>query len=127
VTGAVTGHRDVLARRVTSADSFWGRFMGLMGRDALPADEGLYLSGDSIHMFFMRFPIDAVFVGKPDAAGARTVIACRPGLRPWRSLVMPVRGAAGVIELPAGTIARADLQPGAVLHFEAARSGDAAA
>ena len=109
----------VLARKVSSADSFWGRFMGLMGRGSLPADEGLYIPGNSIHMFFMRFAIDAVFVGKPDAAGERAVVGCRPRLRPWIGLVMPVRGAAGVVELPVGAIDRAGIQVGAVLRFEA--------
>lgn len=118
-SGTPSGSGGVVARRVASADSFWARFMGLMGRTSLPADEGLYLAGNSIHMFFMRFPIDAVFVGKPDASGARSVVACKPDLRPWTSLVMPVRGAAGVIELPAGSIARAGVQAGAIVRFEA--------
>jgi uncharacterized membrane protein (UPF0127 family) len=129
---AIAAREAVLARRVASADSFWGRFMGLMGRASLPDDEGLYIPGNSIHMFFMRFPIDAVFVGQPDASGARPVVACRPGLRPWTGLVMPVRDAAGVVELPVGTIARAGIQAGAELRFEtpvssAAVSGSVAA
>jgi uncharacterized membrane protein (UPF0127 family) len=108
----------VVARHVVSADSFWGRFMGLMGRAALPEGEGLYLVGNSIHMFFMRFPIDAVFVGAPDASGARTVVGCRPNLQPWTGLVMPVKGAAAVIELVAGTLERTGIQPGTVVRFE---------
>jgi uncharacterized membrane protein (UPF0127 family) len=115
----------VLARRVAFADSFWGRFMGLMGRASLPDGEGLYIPGNSIHMFFMRFPIDALFVGKPDASGARSVVACRPNLRPWTGLVMPVHGAAGVVELPAGAIERAGVQAGAVVRFESPVSSQA--
>lgn len=96
--------------------------MGLMGRPGLAADEGLYIPGNSIHMFFMRFPIDALFVGKPDATGTREVVACRPDLSPWTGLVLPVRGAEGVVELPAGTIERAGLQAGAAVRFEASGS-----
>jgi uncharacterized membrane protein (UPF0127 family) len=106
-----------VAARVTMARSFWGRFRGLMGRAALADDEGLYLATNSIHMLFMRFPIDALFVGRPDAAGDRHVVAIRAGLRPWSGLVMPVRGAQGVIELPDGAIARAGLAVGDVVRL----------
>jgi uncharacterized membrane protein (UPF0127 family) len=89
-----------------------------MGRDALPVGEGLFLADSSIHMFFMRFPIDALFVSTPDAAGERRVVGVRPDLRPWTGLVMPVKGAAGVVELPAGTLARAGIQAGSAVRFE---------
>lgn len=101
-----------LAARVTLARSFWGRFRGLMGRSSLAADEALYLPVNSIHMLFMRFPIDALFLDAADAAGIQRVVAARPGLRPWTGLVMPVRHAAGVVELPAGAIEREGLRVG---------------
>ena len=50
-------------------ESFSQRFLGLMGRGSMDADEGLYLRTSSIHMMFMRFPIDALFVDKADADG----------------------------------------------------------
>jgi len=53
---------------------------------------------------FMRFPIDALFVGTPDEAGVRSVITVREHLPAWRGIVMPVRGSQGVVELPAGTL-----------------------
>ena len=94
-----------LAARVEVADSLMGKFMGLMGRAHLDADSGLWLpESNGIHMMFMRFPIDAVFVGHPDADGARPVLAVHRALRPWTGLVPLVRGAHGVIELPVGTI-----------------------
>jgi uncharacterized membrane protein (UPF0127 family) len=101
-----------IAARVAVARSFWGRFRGLMGRASLADDEGLYLATNSIHMLFMRFPIDALFLGAPDGEGVRHVLASRPGLRPWTGLVLPVRGAEGVLELPAGAIKRAGLTVG---------------
>ncbi len=94
----------VLARRVEIAGSLWARFMGLMGRRALADGDGLYLDGNGIHMFFMRFPIDAVFVGRPTATGERPVVSVHRRLRPWLGIVPLIRGAAGVLELPAGTI-----------------------
>ena len=55
-------------------------------------------------MFFMRFPIDAVFLGKPAPDGGGRSLAAKRALRPWTGIVPLVRGAAGVLELPAGTI-----------------------
>lgn len=81
-----------------------------MGRASLPQGEGLYLPTSSIHMMFMRFPIDALFVAREDAAGVRRVVGIREHLPPWRGLVMPVRAAQGVIELPAGTLRRHDVK-----------------
>ena len=95
----------LLAADVESADGFFAKFLGLMGRSGLEAGAGLWLpGGNGIHMMFMRFPIDAVFLGRPDAAGARPVVAARANLPVWRGLVPLVRGANGVLELPAGTI-----------------------
>jgi len=91
-----------------------------MLRPGLDAGEGLWLSGtNNIHMFFMRFAIDAVFAGRPAADGRRTVVAIRPDLRPWRSIVWWVRGGHGVLELPTGTAAASGTQVGDSLVFEA--------
>ena len=87
--------------------------MGLMGRRSLPDGRGLFLPGENgIHMFFMRFPIDAVFVGRAAADGTRAVVAARTGLRPWTGIVPLIRGADGVLELPAGTVVRTATQRG---------------
>ena len=71
--------------------------MGLMGRRSLPAGHALWLTGDNgIHMFFMRFPIDAVFLGQA-GAGRRAAGRCpsQRRLRPWTGIVPLVRGADG--------------------------------
>jgi uncharacterized protein len=97
---------SVLARDVEAADSLWGKFMGLMGRPALAAGAALWLpDSNGIHMMFMRFAIDAIFVGKPDGDGARPVLSVHERLPAWRGLVPFVRSANGVLELPTGTIA----------------------
>jgi hypothetical protein len=96
----------VVAEQVASADTFWTRFVGLMGRETLAPGEGLWLPGvNNIHMFFMRFPIDACFVGPAAEDGSREVVAVRERLPTWRGIVWYVRGARGVFELPAGTLA----------------------
>jgi uncharacterized membrane protein (UPF0127 family) len=96
----------VLASEVETAAGLWGKFWGLMGRPTLPAGAGLWLpDSNGIHMMFMRFPIDAVFVGRPDPSdGARPVLSVHERLPVWRGLVPFVRGAHGVLELPVGTV-----------------------
>jgi hypothetical protein len=97
--------RTVLADEVEHARSLWARFMGLMGRRSLAPGRALWLPGtNGIHMFFMRFPIDAVFLSPPDGEGTRRVLSTHRRLRPWVGIVPLVRGAHGVLELPVGAI-----------------------
>ena len=99
---------------VAMADTPWQRFMGLMGRRELAADAGLCLRPcSSIHMFFMRFPVDVVFV---DNDGM--VVRMYHSLRPWR-ISRVVRRAKACIELPAGTLAAAGVKVGDRLSLPA--------
>jgi hypothetical protein len=114
-----------LAARLEVADGWWARFMGLMGRETLADGAGLWLTGNGIHMMFMRFPIDAVFVGKvggadgaAGGAAARPVLSVHRDLRPWTGLVPMVRGADGVLELPVGTIERTGTAVGDTVVLE---------
>ena len=96
---------SVLASNVEVASGLWGKFKGLMGRPMLPDGAGLWLpDSNGIHMMFMRFAIDAVFLGRPEADGTRPVVSVHERLPAWRGLVPLVRGAKGVLELPVGTI-----------------------
>lgn len=61
-------------------------------------------------MFFMRFAIDAVFLG----ADGR-VVRTAERLRPWTPATW-ARGARDVLELPAGTVARTGTQAGDVIR-----------
>src|SRR6266498_4523079 len=110
-----------LADRLDIAAGLWGKFRGLMGRAALAPGDGLWLPGtNGIHMMFMRFPIDAVFLSRPDAAqgGAQRVVSVHRGLRAWVGLVPLVRGAYGVLELPVGTIERTGTAIGDLVSLE---------
>jgi uncharacterized membrane protein (UPF0127 family) len=96
---------ETLATRATLADGFWARFIGLQGRRALAPGEGLILLPTaSIHTFFMRFPIDAVFVDERNL-----VTRVGHALRPWQ-LGPIASGALYCVELPAG--AAASTRPG---------------
>src|SRR5262245_23393036 len=93
---------QVLADRAELARSFWSRGLGLMGRTALPPGYALIISPEwSIHTFFMRIPIDVLFVGRDGR-----VLALREAMPPNRPFagVAPWRGHY-VVELPAGVIA----------------------
>ena len=97
----------VLADRLEDGSSFWAKFMGLMGRSSLPRGDGLWLPGENgIHMLFMRFAIDVVFVSPPANGrnGPRRVLSLHRAVPPWRGVVWRVGGAKGVLELPAGVI-----------------------
>ena len=114
-----------MAASLEVATSFGSRFMGLMGRSGLPAGEGLWLRpASSIHMLFMRFPIDVVFLAKPDVDGGRRVVAVRRALRPWTGVVWWARGADGCLELPAGIVAASGTLPGDLVQLEDADPGD---
>jgi uncharacterized membrane protein (UPF0127 family) len=102
----------VLAERLEVARTSWSRFVGLMGRAELPAGAGLLIEPcNSIHMFFMRFPIDALFLDR-DRRVKRVLLR----LKPWRVSPM-VFGAKSVVELPAGTVTDRSLE-GELLAIE---------
>jgi uncharacterized protein len=94
----------VVCARCALAVRPWQRMKGLLGRASLAPDEGmLFRPAGSIHMAFMRFPIDAVFCDRD-----LVVLAVERDLQPWK--VAGRKGAKVVIELAAG--AAAGIEPG---------------
>lgn len=90
---------SVLAEKAVTADSFFGRLRGLLGKDGLASGEGLILKPcDSIHTFFMRFPIDVIFVDKNNH-----VIRLYHSLSPWKISGIFLQSVL-CIELPARTL-----------------------
>lgn len=91
----------------------FGRGLGLMFRSRLEPGRGMWIKPcNGIHMFGMRFPIDAVFLDR-----RQRVIRLVPDLAPWRVVPLVLR-ARSVVELPAGTAARAGLKVGRRLCVE---------
>jgi uncharacterized membrane protein (UPF0127 family) len=91
----------ILASNCELAMNFFKRLKGLMFRMELPDDEALLiLPCNSIHTFFMRFPIDLVFIDMEGVAVSeyRDVI---PG-----KALKPVRGAFATLELRGGRLDR---------------------
>ena len=92
-----------------------------MGRRAIAKGEGLYLPGtNSIHMLFMRFPIDCIFLGARAPDGAQQVLAVHERLAPWRGVVWWVRGARGAVEVAAGSTAASGISRGDFVYLEEA-------
>jgi len=89
----------ILAGKVLLAETLWSRMRGLLGRDALPQAEGLLIRPCcGVHTFFMKFPIDVVFLD-----GGNRVIAAAVNLKPYR-MTRIVRASRSVLELAAGTV-----------------------
>lgn len=89
----------LLAGRTLEARSTWARLRGLLGRAELPRGEALLLAPcNSIHTFFMKFPIDVLFL---DREGR--IVRAIPRLAPWRATRVYLR-ADRVLELYVGAI-----------------------
>jgi uncharacterized membrane protein (UPF0127 family) len=85
-----------------------GISVGLMFRRTLEPGRGMWLAPcNGIHMLFMRFPIDAVFLDSNER-----VKKVYRRLPPWYGVVWLVWGAHSVLELPPGSTADIDLQRG---------------
>lgn len=81
------------------ANNFMSRFLGLMGTSSLPQGSGLLIKPcNSIHMFFMKYPLDIIFISSDN-----TIVYLMENIKPWNFSKI-VRQAVSVLELPAGTI-----------------------
>ena len=103
----------VLAKSCEMADSFYRRFCGLMLRRSLPHGTSLALKPcNSIHMLFMRFPIDVLFIDKDNV-----VVGCCKSIKPWR-LSSIFRKSVLAVELPAGLIDKTNTDVGDIIAIE---------
>jgi uncharacterized membrane protein (UPF0127 family) len=103
---------EVVCERCELASTPLKRMRGLLGRPGLDEGEGmLFRPAGSIHMFFMRFAIDAVFCDRE-----LVVIGVERDLKPWKTARR--KGAKVVVELAAG--AAGGLEPGDRLFLETA-------
>jgi uncharacterized membrane protein (UPF0127 family) len=102
---------SIIASRASVADSIWPRFKGLMLHPPLAEGEALLIRPcNSVHMFFMRFPLDVVFT---DRHGV--VVKVARGLKPWR-MALGGKAAHSALELAAGVAAGVSV--GDTLVFE---------
>jgi hypothetical protein len=107
-----TTRGTVLATNLEVADSGKRRNKGLLGRDSLPPGDGLWIVPcESVHTFFMRFPIDLVYLDKE-----HRIRKVRSAVGAWR--LSACLTAHSVIELPAGTIRATETRRGDQVEFE---------
>ena len=100
----------VVCERCRVADRPLARMKGLLGRSQFAAGEGVLLRPtSSIHTWFMRFPIDAVFLD-----GDLRVLRIASHVAPWRFAAR--RGSRAVLELAAGECEQRGLLEGDVLR-----------
>jgi uncharacterized protein len=103
----------IVCEQCTIADNPLTRMKGLLGRDGLESGEGLLLRpASAVHTYFMRFPIDVVFLDD-----ALVVVGISDSVDPWRARSR--KGAKAVLELPAGESQRCGLVVGDRLELAA--------
>jgi uncharacterized protein len=108
----------VLCERLEVAESMAVKSRGLLGRDGLASGAGMLFENGGIlplmwmHMFFMRFAIDIVFLDQ-----SNRIIQINHQLKPWRVSSM-VLGARRALELEAGAAARSGTRKGDQLELE---------
>lgn len=105
---------NLIADEVKVADNFITRTFGLIPKKNILENEGLIINPCcSIHTFFMKFPIDVVFVDKNNL-----VVALYGNVRPWR--ILPIHlNSFYVIELASGTILDKNIQKGDIMAVSA--------
>ena len=105
--------KTTVAQEAVVADTPLARVKGLLGKKELALHHALILKPcNSIHTFFMQFPIDVLFMDRNNA-----VVAALSDVQPFR-LSRLYYNAHCVIELPAGTIAATSTTAGDTLAFE---------
>lgn len=103
----------IVAIDLKVADKYFSRLRGLIGTRSLPKGSGLIIEPcNSIHMFFMKYPIDVIFLDKDNV-----VLHVINGIKPW-NISQVVKQARKVIELPEGTIKASGVDAGDILLLE---------
>ncbi len=102
-----------IATDAKTADTFITRMVGLLKHEKLDRGEGLLITHcNSLHMFFMKFAIDVIFIDK-----SNQVVGVVENIKPSR-LSKVYWKAASAIEVPIGVIGDSKTSVGDTIHFE---------
>lgn len=111
----LTNHR-VIADKCSVAERYFPRLKGLMGRSHMESGEALLFPRcNSIHMWFMKIPIDVVFLKaeiSSDGKRRAKVISIHSDVQPWRILPLSHWSANETLELAAGSIRKMEIAVG---------------
>lgn len=108
--------------RLEVMDTFWKRFMGLMGRSDVPiGNAALFRKCSSIHMFFMKVPLDVIWYGAARPDGRLPVLSVSRDVKPWQLSFGPKR-TRGCLEVAAGTVPKS-LDALEIVAASSSRSG----
>ncbi len=102
----------LIADHALMADTFVSRLIGLLDRNSLKKSEALVLTRcQSIHMLFMRFSIDVIFLNK-----GKKVVGILENIKPFQfSRIYP--SAYYAVECPPGTISSSRTAVGDDVYF----------
>lgn len=115
--------KTVLASEVTLCDTPWKRTRGLMFRASLQKDEAFIFTFPQprkvwIHMLFVFFPIDMIFLNDRGK-----IVHLIESARPFQLRIVPPVPISALIELPENTIATTSMEAGDILDIAAQPSG----
>lgn len=102
----------VLVECVNEAFNSWTRMKGLLGKKEYPNQALVIHPCQQVHTWFMRFPIDLIFIDP-----MQKVIAKEQNVKPW-SLSKKRRDAVAVIEAEIGVFSDDKVTIGDVLTIE---------
>lgn len=112
-----TTRQTQLADRAAVASTPKQKNQGLLKHASLERGDGLWIKGTwSVHTFFMKFPIDLVYLAKD-----KRVVKTRKAVGAWK--LSMAFGATSILELPAGMIEATRTEPGDQLEFERVGGG----
>ena len=101
----------VLSTQLELAGTGPSRKKGLLGRECFLPGEGLWIVPcEAVHTFFMRFPIDLIYLDRK-----RRIRKLRSSVGPWR--VSGCMTAHSVMELPAGAIRETQTEQGDMIEI----------
>jgi len=102
----------IIADKAKKADTFFKRLKGLMFRKGLEKGEALIIEPcKSIHMFFMYFPVDAIFLDENNR-----VVKVYENLRP-PSITGIIKNASRVVEVAEGVVKNTNTRFGDLLEI----------
>jgi uncharacterized membrane protein (UPF0127 family) len=106
------GSDFLLSGNIKTADSFSGKLFGLVFMAPLKECEGLLIDNcSSIHTFWMRYPIDVLFLDHD-----YRVVRFFEDLKPFR--VTPfIKGAVMTVELKSGSVKACMIRNGDILKL----------